>query len=117
MSVCPECHQRVPFGGGKTAKNAHKMLAMAQELTEFWDRFEAIPGELTPEEKRVIQANRAFINSGRNLGRKLHEHAHKQLPEYMWPTPYEWQSAGQWIRDAVAGAHHMAAIAERGSTS
>jgi hypothetical protein len=89
------------MGGGKTAKNASMMLEQADLLHDLYKQQEeaSSPEHLAKYEDHLKDIHH-FIAVGLEMGMKLHEHAHKRLPEYQWPTPGEWALAGEWSRRA-----------------
>lgn len=83
MAVCPECGDRVPFGGGRTVKNAHKMFELERAL-----RPRLKPGEEGDHA-------REFLSEGMGLAKNLHDYGHKSSME----NP-DWASAAMWTRQA-----------------
>ena len=82
MATCTECGRRVPFGGGKTAKNAHTMFEYVREL------------EARPD---ADQRSREFVTRGRRLAESVHAYGHKDS----MVNP-DWAAAGSWTREAQA---------------
>jgi hypothetical protein len=80
---CPECGQRVPFGGGRTVENAHLMYDLVRALGPRLK-----PGEEGAEARR-------FLEQGRRLADSLHEYGHKQS----MVNP-DWHAAGLWTKEA-----------------
>ena len=85
MATCPECGGSVPFGGGRTVKNAHQMYQLARGLEA-----RVKPGE-------EGQQDRAFVQRGLALAGSLHAYGHKQST-----INPDWQAAGLWTREAKA---------------
>ena len=83
MKRCPECGQGVPFGGARTAENAHQMYEMVRMLS----------ARLKPGEEG--KGARQFVDQGRRLADSLHAYGHKQTT-----TNPDWASAGLWMRQA-----------------
>jgi hypothetical protein len=91
MAICPECGDRVPFGGGRTVKNAHAMFEMVRALSA-----QVKPGE-------EGDAARRFWEQGRTLAKSLHAYGHKQSV-----VNPDWTAAGLWMRQATALAQGLA---------
>lgn len=83
MKTCPVCYGPVPFGGGKTTKNARAMFELTQELR----------ARLKPD-AAPLSVN--FVVLGEDLATSLHEYAHKRS----MVNP-DWASAGLWTRQAT----------------
>jgi hypothetical protein len=90
MSPCPECGDKVPFGGGRTVRNAHSMFEMARALSR----------QIKPGEEG--QGARDFVDRGNALAHDLHAYGHKQS----MVNP-DWQAAGLWMRGASALAREF----------
>jgi hypothetical protein len=90
MSACPECGDRVPFGGGQTVKNAHSMFELVRLLTD----------QLKPADGGAEA--RQFVERGRSLAASLHDYGHKRS----MINP-DWQAAGLWNRQATAVAQDL----------
>jgi hypothetical protein len=84
LATCPECGRSAPFGGGRTVKNAHRMLELVRELQT------RLKSDAGPQA-------RGFVEEGRRLAESLHHYGHKDS----MVNP-DWASAGQWTREATA---------------
>jgi hypothetical protein len=85
---CPECGDRVPFGGGKTIQNASLMVGMYRVLSDVLDS-----GELSTVEAASLND---FLWEGEQLSIGLHEYGHKRTM-----TKPNWATAGLWSRQAA----------------
>lgn len=81
MATCPTCGERVPFGGGRTVKNAHLMFMLA--------------GQLRQHGEQVGDTDFSFVDRGTALAKTLHDYGHK----YSMVNP-DWKAAGMWTRVA-----------------
>jgi hypothetical protein len=88
MASCPECGAPVPFGGGRTVKNAHKMFELERALQ--------------PRLKPGVEGEHArqFLLEGKRLAKDLHDYGHK----YSMVNP-DWASAALWTRKAEGYAN------------
>lgn len=84
MTTCPECGERVPFGGGKTVNNAHLMFTLARRIREVAERAD-------PDGS----GDYSFIDEGERLARSLHDYGHK-----LSTGNPNWEAAGAWTRVA-----------------
>jgi hypothetical protein len=94
MSRCPTCGSHVPFGGGKTVRNAAEMMETARFL-------EANLDNARDDNTRAFLVN--FIKQGRDVARWLHDYGHKRMnPPRDQVMPY-FISGGEWMRQARVG--------------
>lgn len=93
MAGCPECGERVPFGGGRTVKNAHLMFILARRIREAAERTD--PGRT---------GDYTFVDEGERLARELHDYGHKRS----MVNP-DWARAGSWTRVAQEAVARMGA--------
>lgn len=93
MATCPECGDRVPFGGGRTVKNAHLMFELER----------ALRGRLKPGEEGEKASE--FCNEGRRLAKRLHDYGHK----YSMVNP-DWAAAGLWTQQARIMARNIGVL-------
>ena len=85
VAVCPECGGTVPFGGGRTVKNAHTML-------EYWRALKPTEGDTDAQR---------FADEGWRLANDLHAYGHKQSM-----TNPDWAAAGLWTQQARGRVGH-----------
>jgi hypothetical protein len=90
-TICPICNERVPFGGGQTVQNSHRIGRAALTLREA---FEATRHKIPVGEVHKVED---FIEHGIDLGTHMHKYAHKGTT-----VPPDFAGAGRWMRAATA---------------
>jgi hypothetical protein len=98
MSTCPWCGERVPFGGGKTARNAAKLMDEAGVVEDAMKLLKKSFSKMDPPQEMpqtTLKNLQSFVTDGQRHALTFHNYAHK----WSMDQP-DWAAAGWWSRHA-----------------